>query len=361
MNGRHRRARPLLGTFVEVACRGDASRCLPGIEAAFGAIERVHSLMSPHEKESDLSRMNERAHLEPVRIDAQTAYVLETALALHRESAGAFDVAAGSAGTSRDIRLLAGNRVRYARPMRVDLGGIAKGYAVDRAIAELAALGITHATVNAGGDLRVLGDDAEVIHLRDPGAPVRLHPALTLASGAMATSAGYFTRAIVDPATGAVSDAHDSASVMAPTAMLADALAKVVLLRGPLSRALLERHDAHALVLRAAHGALHARWLPGLARLSRVQIPPTRHRAARRENGPRPAAPPLALRGARFRLAHGRALGLRAFRARRGRSMASRRAIRSRRGRSSCTAPPRSASSSPWDRCSRSTSRAPGT
>ena len=262
MNLTHRRARPLLGTFVEIACRGDASVCLPAIEAAFAAVARVHALMSPHDKASDLSRMNERAHIEPVRIDPETAYVLQAALAMHRESGGAFDVAAGSTGTSKDIRLLGGNRVRHERPIRVDLGGIAKGYAVDRAIAELSARGIMRATVNAGGDLRVLGDEAEVIHLRDPGAPVRLHPALKLASGAMATSAGYFTRAIVDPATGALGAGHDSASVVAPTAMLADALAKVVLLRGSLSRPLLERHNAHALVLRAVRGALQARWLP---------------------------------------------------------------------------------------------------
>ncbi|HLX23815.1 MAG TPA: FAD:protein FMN transferase [Usitatibacter sp.] len=258
----HRRARPLLGTFVEISCRGEASRCLPAIEAAFDAIARVHALMSPHEKGSDLWRMNEGAHRAPVRVDAETTYVLETALALHRESGGAFDVAAGSRGTSGDIRLLSGNRVRYSWPMRVDLGGIAKGYAVDRAIAELAARGVTRATVNAGGDLRVLGDDAELIHLRDPGAPARLHPALTLASGAMATSAGYFSRAIVDPATGIASEERDSASVVAPTAMLADALAKIVLLRGAGSRPLLERYNAHALVLRAASGALLARWLP---------------------------------------------------------------------------------------------------
>jgi FAD:protein FMN transferase len=262
VNAIHRRARPLLGTFVEVACRGEASRCIPAIEAAFAAIARVHSLMSVHEKASDLSRLNERAHLEAVRVDPETAYVLAAALELHRESGGAFDVAAGSHGTSDDIHMLAGHRVRFARPLRVNLGGIAKGYAVDRAITEIAAHGITHAVVNAGGDLRVLGGDAQLIHLRDPGEPVKLHPALTLASGAMATSAGYFARAIVDPATGTVSAERDSASVMAPSAMLADALAKVVLLRGEGARALLTRYNAHALVLRAVRGALHARWLP---------------------------------------------------------------------------------------------------
>ncbi|HEY2630404.1 MAG TPA: FAD:protein FMN transferase [Usitatibacter sp.] len=262
MNTIHRRARPLLGTFVEVACRGDAARCIPAIEAAFAAVARVHSLMSVHEKASDLSRLNDRAHLEPVRVDPETAFVLAAALDLHRESGGAFDVAAESRGTSDDIQILPGDRVRFARPMRVNFGGIAKGYAVDRAVAELAAHGVTHAVVNAGGDLRVLGDDAELIHLRDPGEPVKLHPALTLASGAMATSAGYFTRAIVDPATGEVSDGRDSASVVAPSAMLADALSKVVLLRGEGARALLTRYGAHALVLRAVRGVLHACWLP---------------------------------------------------------------------------------------------------
>ena len=262
MSDTHRRARPLLGTFVEISCRGEAPACHRAIEAAFDAIARVHALMSVHEKTSDLSRMNERAHLEPVSIDPQTAYVLRAALELHRASDGVFDVAAESRGTSHDIRLLPGHRVRFAKPMRVNLGGIAKGYAVDRAIGELSSRGITHAIVNAGGDLRVLGSDAELIHLRDPGEPVRLHPAFTLAQGAMATSAGYFTRAIVDPATGEASGKHDSASVVAPSAMVADALAKVVLLRGQATRALLDRYDAHALVLRAARGTLRALWLP---------------------------------------------------------------------------------------------------
>ena len=93
---------------------------------------------------------------------------------------------------------------------------------------------------------------------------MRLHPALRLARGALATSAGYFTRAVVDPETGAVSDSKDSASVVAPTAMLADALAKVVLLRGARSMPLLRHYNAHALVLSAASGVLCAQWLPQL-------------------------------------------------------------------------------------------------
>jgi thiamine biosynthesis lipoprotein len=260
----HRQARPLLGTYVDIACDGDAARCGAAMDAAFGAIERVHALMSVHDAASDLSRMNERAHEEPVRVDAETMRVARAALELHRRSGGAFDAAAGSPGRSADIRLLPGNRVRYTRPMKVDFGGIAKGYAVDRATEQLSAHGITRGIVNAGGDLRVLGDAAQLIHVRDPRDPVRLLEAVRLAHGAMATSAGYFSRAVVDPATGAVAEGLESASVVAPTAMLADALAKVVLLRGARSSTLLRQCSAHALVLSMHAGCLQARWLPGV-------------------------------------------------------------------------------------------------
>ena len=260
----HRRARPLLGTFVEIACHGDGTDCASAIDAAFAAIARIHALMSPQDAESDVSRMNARAHLEPVAIDRETAFVLRAALELHRDSAGAFDVCAASGGNSADIRIERSNRVRFARPVCIDLGGIAKGYAVDRAVDVLRDHGIARAVVNAGADLRVLGDRSELVHVRDPVAPSRLLPALRLAQGAAATSAGYFSRTIVDPASGALLAGGDSASVMAPTAMIADALAKVVLLRGAACGALLRSYNAHALVLTASSGTLRARWLPEL-------------------------------------------------------------------------------------------------
>ena len=75
--------------------------------------------------------------------------------------------AADSAGW-RDIELVDGNGVRFARPLRVDLGGIAKGYAVDLAVRTLQELEIDRIAVNAGGDLRIAGLQPRTIHLRHP-------------------------------------------------------------------------------------------------------------------------------------------------------------------------------------------------
>jgi FAD:protein FMN transferase len=275
-----RRARPALGTLVEIRCEARSNDAAhQAIDAALAAIERVHKLMSFHDEASDVSRLNARAHREAVKVDAQTWSVLAAALELHRYSSGAFDVSVASRlvaegllpargepivnpGTSADIVMLPKSRVRFRRPLLIDLGGIAKGRAVDAAIDVLYALGIPRAVVNAGGDLRVLGDEPQVVHLRHPGAPTRLVPALTLARGAIATTADYFSRAVIDPATGARPASGGSVSVIAPTAMEADALTKVVALRGDRASAVLNHYDARAVVLAELGGHLGLRWLP---------------------------------------------------------------------------------------------------
>src|SRR5438045_6184757 len=98
-SGMHSRCRPLLGTFVEVtADREDA------IEAAFAAIEKVHRLMSAHEPESDVSRINRGGHLRAIEVHDWTARVLERALFWSKRSEGAFDVVrAGKAAVERSL------------------------------------------------------------------------------------------------------------------------------------------------------------------------------------------------------------------------------------------------------------------
>src|SRR5438093_9932596 len=94
-----RRCRPLLGTFVELtADREDA------IEAGFPAINQVHRLMSAHEPDSDVSRINRFAHLRAIEVHEWTARVLERALFWSKRSAGAFDVVrAGKAAVDRGL------------------------------------------------------------------------------------------------------------------------------------------------------------------------------------------------------------------------------------------------------------------
>lgn len=270
-----RRARPLLGTLVEIAVRGAADP-RAAIDSAFGVVAHVQSLMSYHDSGSELSRLNRQALRRPVALQAETYDVLCAALALSECTAGAFDVTVapqlerqgllprhlrGSVpGTWRDIERLSGRRIRFRRPLRVDLGGIAKGYAVDRACAVLRALGVDSALVNAGGDLRVVGATAwpiAVRHLANPGQRI---PLCDLTDGALATSAGYFLarepgfrtqRALVDGRSRQLRDWYGSVTVCAPTCLKADALTKVVGLLGARAESLLLRERATACIIGA--------------------------------------------------------------------------------------------------------------
>src|SRR5437879_254664 len=89
-----RRARPLLGTFVEIEVAGAAkSKMDAAIDAAFESVAQVHRLMSFHEDDSDVSRLNHAAWLRPVKVHAWTFGVLQAAVELHRRSEGIFDIA----------------------------------------------------------------------------------------------------------------------------------------------------------------------------------------------------------------------------------------------------------------------------
>jgi len=248
-----KRARPLLGTYVEIEVAGLAEPALTrAIDAAFGAIARVHRLMSFHDGESDVSRLNRYAASEPVIVDGWTAKVLEKARILFDASGGLFDCAVGhelmrsgrlpsqglghvESGSFAAVELLSDNRVRFSAPIAIDLGGIAKGFAVDRAIVTLRAHGVREALVNAGGDMRAMGKTARTIHIRCPGLDGRAVQAGLLRNAAIATSEAAATvmkqRARL-PAPGS----HHAYSVVAPTCLLADALTKV----------LVQTQDAHA-------------------------------------------------------------------------------------------------------------------
>lgn len=275
-----RRARPLLGTLVEVTARGQCETALiHTIDRAFAAVARVERLMSFHDRHSDVGRVNRLAHRVPVRVHPWTWQVLQFAQKISLVTRGLFDITiAGelvrmgylprSAGRRvdrracwADIELLPGHRVRFRRPLHIDLGGIAKGFAVDRAIAELRAGAVDAGLVNAGGDLRAFGAVPWRVHLRDPANPGALIPFADLASGALATSASYFARSVwrgrtvspvVDGARRKPTITSDSASVAAPTCMLADALTKLVLLQGLRAQGLIRRLGGRGFVLRAS-------------------------------------------------------------------------------------------------------------
>ena len=276
-----RRAQPWLGTFVEVRVEGlDAAPAARAIDRAFAEIAAIHRLMSFHQAGSDLDRLHCARPAVRVRVDARTHQVLGTALRIAEASGGAFDptVAAHQVARGRlprpastwspdafadwrDIELCAGYHVRLSRPAWIDLGGIAKGYAVDRALQILADAGAAQICVNAGGDLRVAGGRTEIVHLR---AAERFAPmaALELANGAVATSdAGRnIVRRVPAPAaTHENPDRHARrgriVSVAAPTCLIADALTKVVgTCDADASSAVLARFQAQACVEQARSG-----------------------------------------------------------------------------------------------------------
>ncbi|NUS38226.1 MAG: FAD:protein FMN transferase [Lysobacter sp.] len=271
------RARPLLGTVVAVRAEGPRA-CIEGAVArAFEAIADVQRAMSFHDPDSELSRLNRHAADEAQVVGVRTWRVLRAALALARASAGRFDPTVGGrlvawrqlpapapadidpAADWRDVELGRGRRVRYRRPLWLDLGGIAKGYAVDRAVAALRAAGACTGVVNAGGDLRAFGDALDVVHVREPSDPARARPLLHLREGAVATSAGYFSEregisALVDTRGGGSLGHGISVTVCAPRALWADALTKVVLADPDAAAPLLRRLHAQAAVLDAAGG-----------------------------------------------------------------------------------------------------------
>ncbi len=188
------RCKPLLGTFIEIQIDIDPDKheknCIheKSIAAAFREIERVEYLMSIFECRSDISIINQTVSTRnqpSLEIHPWTYEVLKTAKLLYEITNGAFDCGVGHVLSSwglqpqleefnhllsnysiANIELENNHSVRIHHPVLLDLGGIAKGYAVDRAINMLKSHGIERAIVNAGGDLRILGNVPKKILLR---------------------------------------------------------------------------------------------------------------------------------------------------------------------------------------------------
>jgi FAD:protein FMN transferase len=296
-----RRARPWLGTIVDIQARApNEFRAMRAIEAAFESVERVHRLMSVHDPASDVARLNREAHRRAVTVDRWTWQVLRAACHLADESNGAFDVTVGhllaewnflprskrchleqsegprddpmtadkfarslafprdDKASWRDIVLQDDLRVRFRRRLTIDLGGIAKGFAVDCAIGTLKNANVEVGLVNAGGDLRVFGLQEEAVRVRSPLDPSRSIGMISLKNRALATSATYFSRmksrgqirsALIDGQTQKPFIDDVSVTVGAEDCMTADALTKVVFVLRGLARPILLQHAADAVIL----------------------------------------------------------------------------------------------------------------
>ena len=242
-----RRARPLLGTLVEIGLRtgGRVGHSTLGaaFDAAFAAVCEAQDCLSRFTADSDVGRFHALRRGEALSMRPVTRQVLEAALLLRAATDGAFDISLGSAPHGW---CCAGDQLyKLSDAVRLDLGGIGKGCAVDRAVHALIEHGCEAGWVNAGGDLRAFGDADVPVHLRDE-ASGGARPFATLRDGAFATS--HFDRRsrsrIASGASARPVCAH--VSVAAPLCMWADALTKVVAIGGNASHPLLARHDARA-------------------------------------------------------------------------------------------------------------------
>ena len=279
LTGALHRAQPWLGTLVGIEASGlPPARLARAVDRAFAAVAQVHALMSFHEPSSELSRLNRAAHAGPVPIGGHLRRVLRAACRLSALTDGRFDVTVAptlvrwgylpgspdnteTTGDWRDIRLRNDGTVRFARPLLIDLGGIAKGYAVDLAIASLRRAGVPQACVNAGGDLRFYGHEPRRIGVRDPADPGRLRQLPPLLHGAVATSCVADTRRrhertwrspLVDPRRGRAWAATGSVTVVARSCLYADALTKPLAIDPAAGESVLRRLRAQALLLPAS-------------------------------------------------------------------------------------------------------------
>jgi len=276
-----RRAKPLLGTLVEIGIGqmdGDEAAALAradqAINAAFAEIALIHDLMSFHRVESDVGRINASPSGATINVDRRTATVLHAAWHAARESQFAFDCTVAHELVDMELlpslwpkqRLdasvlplpadrqwrIEGQAFIKLSDCIIDLGGIAKGYAVDHAIDILRRAGCTQAMVNAGGDMRQFGDAPAIVHLRSADDPANLPLALTLHNQALASSAAGGLHAhgvgdksgIIDGVSRRPIALGAAASVIAPTCMAADILTKVVMASGNPEHPMLARHRA---------------------------------------------------------------------------------------------------------------------
>jgi thiamine biosynthesis lipoprotein len=236
-----------MGTFIAVeATSYDDAAAGAAIDAAFGAMQRVDRAMHPTRPDSDLSRIGGTGIGQEIDVDPWTCEVLSIARAMHAGSGGMFDPCLATApGRMADLDIQGACVASRAR-VEIDLGGIAKGFAVDVAIDELRRQGCDAGLVNAGGDLRVFGAVSRNIDLWTPhgSCEVELLDAALAASGPRSADSPPEHRGFYEGDSGKVVEGRHVA-VVAPSAAVADALCKCAMLCEPAILAkLLARHGA---------------------------------------------------------------------------------------------------------------------
>lgn len=285
----------LMGTRVSVDLwHDDAQRGRELVQSVLADYRRIDEAMSTYKETSELSRVNREAADAPVAVSVELIDLVRRALDLSRTSGGAFDITYESVGYLYDFRaarhpsqadiearldtidyrlVTLGENARtiaFARPgVRINLGGIAKGYAVEHAAALLRAAGVQYAMLNAGGDTRVLGDRRGrpwIVGIRHPRLADEVVTRLPLQDEAISTSGDYeryFEEGgrryhhIINPLTGEPTQGVLSATVIGPDATMTDGLSTTVFVLGPnAGLALIEQLPGYEAIIVDASGRL---------------------------------------------------------------------------------------------------------
>lgn len=263
-------SRPLMGTEVSVYLWSeDSKRGRAAIDAVFDEAARIDSLMSTYKESSEISRINRQAADAPVAPGKELLQLIARSLDISVLTGGAFDITFDSVGQHYDFRsrqrpdaaVLTAERanigyqyveldrdagtVGFGREgVRLNLGGIAKGYVVERGAGILREHRVNHAVVSAGGDSRLLGDRRGrpwLVGIRDPREDGEVAISVPLADEAVSTSGDYERyfdedgvryHHIIRPGTGEPAGGVQSATVFGPDAVMTDALSTSVFVMG---------------------------------------------------------------------------------------------------------------------------------
>ena len=261
----------VMGTDLVIEVAGpDPAALEAAIDAAFAELVRVEDVMTDW-RDSPLMRMNAAAGTGPVKVPEELARLVARSLLIAEATGGAFDPTFKSAGQLWDFKAkppripsdeaiaealthvgwqkvkvdLAASTVELPKGTAIGLGGIAKGYGVDRAMEVLMERGIQHAIVNAGGDLKALGkriDQPWRVAVKHPRDRERVLAVIPVSNVCLVTSGDYERffehegvryHHILDPRSGRPSRGCMSATVLAPDAAFADAVATALCVLTP--------------------------------------------------------------------------------------------------------------------------------
>ena len=260
----------IMGTNIHVELWSEsAEKGQAAIQAVMDEMHRIDSLMSPYKPDSELSLLNHSAPTQNVAVSTELYDLITLSVELSKETQGAFDITFASVGFLYNYRanqkpeqsnidkLLPAidykhiqfnpenHSIFFAHPnVKIDLGGIAKGHAVDNAISILQKMNIQHALVTAGGDTKLLGDRLGkpwMVGIRDPRYKNKQAVVLPLSNIALSTSGdyeryfeqdGHRYHHILSPKTGKSAYEVQSVSIIGPRSTLNDALSTAVFVLG---------------------------------------------------------------------------------------------------------------------------------